>query len=92
MLPRLNALRVEAGLRDVRSPLEQLYRPDRRVVVTLADAHGVGSLSDAPNARIERFVPHGSRSPPACRSSPSRSAAISRRWAGGSRSQERGCW
>jgi MGT family glycosyltransferase len=131
MLPRLNALRAEAGLRELSSPLEQMYRPDRllaltgapleyprvdtpdhvrfvgaqswdppaetpawlleegdpwvlvtcsteyqgdeqlaaaaieglrdepvRVVVTLADAHGVGSLPDAANARIERFVPH----------------------------------
>ena len=131
MLPRLNALRVNAGLPEVRDSLEQLYRPHRvlaltgapleyvrvdtpehvrfvgaqswdppadtpdwlleegdpwvlvtcsteyqaderlaaaaieglrdervRVVVTLADAHGVGSLPKAANARIERFVPH----------------------------------
>jgi UDP:flavonoid glycosyltransferase YjiC (YdhE family) len=29
-----------------------------RVVVTLADAHGA-QLPSAPNARVERFVPHG---------------------------------
>jgi UDP:flavonoid glycosyltransferase YjiC (YdhE family) len=29
-----------------------------RVVVTLADAHGA-ELPSAPNARVERFVPHG---------------------------------
>jgi UDP:flavonoid glycosyltransferase YjiC (YdhE family) len=131
MMPRLNALRIEAGLPEVSDPIAQLRRPDRllaltgapleyprvdtpehvrfvgaqswdppaeapawlleagdpwvlvtcsteyqgdeqlaaaaieglrdepvRVVVTLADAHGVGSLPVAPNARIERFVPH----------------------------------
>jgi MGT family glycosyltransferase len=131
MMPRLNALRVEAGLPPVSDPIAQLRRPDRllaltgapleyprvdtpehvrfvgaqswdppaetpawlledgdpwvlvtcsteyqgdeqlaaaaleglrdepvRVVVTLADAHGVASLPDAANARIERFVPH----------------------------------
>jgi MGT family glycosyltransferase len=29
-----------------------------RVVITLADAHGAAELPQAPNARIERFVPH----------------------------------
>jgi UDP:flavonoid glycosyltransferase YjiC (YdhE family) len=29
-----------------------------RVVVTLADAHGAAELPSAPNARVERFVPH----------------------------------
>jgi MGT family glycosyltransferase len=132
MLPRLNSLRADAGLRELKSPLEHLHGPDRlialsgepleyprcslpehvrlvggqtwdppadppewlleegdpwvlvtcstdyqgderlaqtaiealrnepiRVLVTLADAHGVADLPRASNARIERFVPHG---------------------------------
>ena len=38
--------------------IEGLRDEPVRVVVTLADAHGVGSLPEAANARIERFVPH----------------------------------
>jgi MGT family glycosyltransferase len=37
---------------------EALREEPVRVVVTLADAHGA-ELPSAPNARIERFVPHG---------------------------------
>jgi MGT family glycosyltransferase len=132
MLPRLNALRVAAGLAPVSDPIANLYLPHRllaltgapleyprvdapdhvrfvgaqlwdppaevpawldepgdpwvlvtcsteyqgdeqlaaaaieglrgekvRVIVTLADAHGVGELPTADNVRIERFVPHG---------------------------------
>jgi MGT family glycosyltransferase len=39
--------------------LEALRDEPVRVIVTLADAHGAGELPHAPNARIERFVPHG---------------------------------
>jgi MGT family glycosyltransferase len=132
MLPGLNSLRAEAGLPELKSPLEHLHGPDRlialsgapfeyprrslpehvrlvggqtwdppadppewlleegdpwvlvtcstdyqgderlaqtaiealrdeplRVLVTLADAHGVADLPTASNARVERFVPHG---------------------------------
>jgi MGT family glycosyltransferase len=132
MMPRLNALRVNAGLAPVSDPIAHMYRPDRllaltgapleyarvdtpphvrfvgaqlwdppaevpawldepgdpwvlvtcsteyqgdeqlaaaaieglrgekvRVIVTLADAHGVGELPAGDNVRIERFVPHG---------------------------------
>jgi UDP:flavonoid glycosyltransferase YjiC (YdhE family) len=134
MLPRLNALRAAAGLRELRSPLEHLLSADRliiltgepleyrrcdlpakvrmagaqlwdpptaspdlawldepgdpwvlvtcsteyqadeqlaltavdalrdepvRVVLTLADASDTVTLPPAPNARVERFVPHG---------------------------------
>jgi len=132
MLPRLNALRADAGLAPVPDPIANLYRPDRllattgapleyprvdtpahvrfvgaqlwdppvetpawldepgdpwvlvtcsteyqgdeqlaaaaieglrdepvRVLVTLADAHGVGELPTADNVRVERFVAHG---------------------------------
>jgi UDP:flavonoid glycosyltransferase YjiC (YdhE family) len=38
--------------------LEALRDEPFRVVVTLADAHGVADLPATPNARIERFVPH----------------------------------
>lgn len=38
--------------------IEALRDEPVRVVVTLADAHGA-ALPTAPNARIERFVPHG---------------------------------
>jgi MGT family glycosyltransferase len=39
--------------------IEALRDEPVRVIVTLADAHGVGELPQAGNARIERFVPHG---------------------------------
>jgi MGT family glycosyltransferase len=39
--------------------IEALRDEPVRVIVTLADAHGVGELPEAKNARIERFVPHG---------------------------------
>jgi MGT family glycosyltransferase len=38
--------------------IEALRDEPVRVVVTLADAHGA-ELPSAPNARVERFVPHG---------------------------------
>ena len=34
MLPRLNALRAEAGLRELRSPLEHLLSADRLIILT----------------------------------------------------------
>src|SRR5690349_19336633 len=34
MLPRLNAMRTEAGLRALRSPLEHVLGPDRLIVLT----------------------------------------------------------
>jgi MGT family glycosyltransferase len=39
--------------------IEALRDEPVRVIVTLADAHGVGELPHADNVRIERFVPHG---------------------------------
>ena len=39
--------------------IEGLRDEPVRVIVTLADAHGVAELPRADNARIERFVPHG---------------------------------
>jgi MGT family glycosyltransferase len=39
--------------------IEALRDEPVRVIVTLADAHGAGELPHAPNARLERFVPHG---------------------------------
>jgi UDP:flavonoid glycosyltransferase YjiC (YdhE family) len=39
--------------------IEGLRDEGVRVVVTLADAHGVGELPRAGNVRVERFVPHG---------------------------------
>ena len=39
--------------------IEALRDEPVRVIVTLADAHGVGELPQAPNVRIERFVAHG---------------------------------
>jgi UDP:flavonoid glycosyltransferase YjiC (YdhE family) len=39
--------------------LQALRDEPVRVVVTLADAHGVAGLPVTSNARIERFVPHG---------------------------------
>jgi MGT family glycosyltransferase len=39
--------------------LQALRDEPVRVVVTLADAHGAAELPATPNARIERFVPHG---------------------------------
>jgi MGT family glycosyltransferase len=39
--------------------IEALRDEPVRVIVTLADAHGVGSLPEAENVRVERFVPHG---------------------------------
>jgi len=41
-----------------RAAIEALRDEPVRVVVTLADAHGA-DLPTAPNARVERFVPHG---------------------------------
>src|SRR3954447_2587133 len=40
------------------SAIDALRDEPVRVVVTLADAHGA-ELPSAPNARVERFVPHG---------------------------------
>ena len=39
--------------------IEGLRGEPVRVIVTLADAHGVGELPTADNVRVERFVPHG---------------------------------
>src|SRR4051794_37870528 len=39
--------------------IEALRDEPVRVIVTLADAHGVASLPEASNVRVERFVPHG---------------------------------
>jgi hypothetical protein len=91
MMPRLNALRVNAGLPEVSDPIAHMHRPDRLlaltgapleyarvdtpehvrfvgaqlwVIVTLADAHGVGELPAADNVRIERFVPQFGRDQP----------------------------
>jgi MGT family glycosyltransferase len=39
--------------------IEALREEPVRVIVTLADAHGVAELPHADNVRVERFVPHG---------------------------------
>jgi UDP:flavonoid glycosyltransferase YjiC (YdhE family) len=39
--------------------IEALRDEPVRVLVTLADAHGIGELPSAPNVRLERFVAHG---------------------------------
>jgi UDP:flavonoid glycosyltransferase YjiC (YdhE family) len=39
--------------------IEALRDEPVRVVITLADAHGVAELPPAANVRLERFVPHG---------------------------------